>query len=261
MDNNQISTLDDFNGLLSTLNPEDVGQGAETNVEPPQEETPVEPTGIEETTPAAEPTVPAEEPEAPLANQKANKAFAEMRTLNRTQQAAITKLCKVANIDPNSFESLESLVGHLETVERTAQAKQMNVDPAVLERLATLERTNQAYEQQRLAQLANDGFNKVVADYGLDDKSLIAFATQLQQAGINPYEAECDLTREYKLLNMDSIIKRERDLAVREALAKQQKATSHSTTPSKTQGKSTQTGGEEKINTMAQFNSLLRDLR
>ena len=263
---NQITTMQAFDDLLSSINP----AGNATPAAPVETPAPVEQPQQTDPTPApADPAAANGSPTQTPTEQEpkqgdvaaANRAFAQMRVQNKKQADALTKVLEKLGVDTSLANDPDKILQVIGDVDTKAQAKQMNVDPAVLQRLNQLE---QYIAQTNAAQRYNDamtGFEAVKSKFSLNDTDIYTFATQLQEQGINPFEQAVDLEREYKLLNFDKVLEAERQKAIAEALANQNKAAAHSTTPSRTQSKPVEATPGAKINTMAQFDSFLMSLR
>lgn len=192
---------------------------------------------------------------------KSNQAFAQMRIQNKQYENALSSFLTKLGVDPTLAKDPAQVQQLLDNAQTAEQAKAMNVPTELLSRLNQLERANQQQEQQRLNNLALQGFKEVQSKYKLTDKELSTFAVQLQDSGTNPFDHEMDLDMAYRTHNIDKIIKAESQRAVEEALKRQKNAATHSTTPSRSNGKpDTGTAGSSEINTQAEFNSFLRNL-
>lgn len=192
---------------------------------------------------------------------KANKAFAEQRIQNKITMQALEKILTKAGLDPALARNPQAVLQMFDEADVAEQAQQMNVPAQLLSRINALENQNKAQTEQRLYNAAVTGFQGVKDKYNLTDAELNNFATQLQEAGINPFAREIDFDREYRINNLDKIIENERKAAIKDALAKQTKATQHSTVPSRATGKPAEVDDGEKINTMAQFDMLLSKMK
>lgn len=249
-----IDTAEDFDSLLKGMN----GPG-EHSTAPAEEEND-----------DADPNAQGEDPangsgnEQPAQNQtsfsKDNKAFAELRVKNRQATQALYGVLQKMGLDPRLASDPQALLNFLEEQDISQQAADMKLPPELLQRMHHLEKTVQQTEAERLSNNAIAGFEAVEEQYGLSEDELRAFALQLQEDNINPFEQEIDILREYKLRNFDAILEKERAAAVQAALSKQQTAAQHSTTPAKSKGKSGAKPGGTEINTMAQFDQMFHQL-
>ena len=253
-----LNTLDLSEGATETP-ATDPAPAVETPAQPTTTETPATgaPDGTEQTPPAdgtqTEQTLPAD---------KTNQAFAQMRVQNKQLVDVMTGLLTRLNLDPNLAKNPQEVQQLLDSADVKDQAKEMNVPAELLQRLTQLERAKQEQEQGRLSDLAVTGFKTIKTKYSLTDADIATFATQLQAAGTNPFEKELDLDMAYRAHNLDKIVESEVQKAVQAALGKQKTAAAHSTVPTTSNGKpdSTSTGDAE-INTMAQFDKLLRQIK
>lgn len=194
-------------------------------------------------------------------NQKrsANDAFAAMRVQNRKMSDALAAVLQQHGYDPNLANDPDALIQQAKQARLEEEAKRQNVPTELLQRLTDLEAKDREAQQKRLTDAALAGFQAVKNQFGLGNQDIAAFAKQLQEAGTNPFEQEMDLVHHYKLHNLDKIIAAETQKAVEEALKNQKSSTQFSTQPSKTQGK--ESTGTERIDTMAQFDRFLMNLK
>jgi hypothetical protein len=191
--------------------------------------------------------------------QTANEAFAAMRVQNKKMSQALAAVLQQHGLDPNLANNPDQLIQEEENARLEEEAKKQKVPTELLQRLVQLEKANMENQQKRLTDAALQGFQAVKNKYNLTTQEVSAFAKQLQDAGTNPFEQEMDLEQHYKLHNMDKIIAAETKKAVEEALRNQSNASQHSTVPAKSQGK--EASGAESIDTMAQFDRFLANLK
>ena len=143
------------------------------------------------------------------AGTKQNKAFAELRMRNKSQNEFIMRMAKAAGLNPQNAEEAQQLLAENLT---TFQAKKQNVDPDVLRKLEE-ERT----ELEELRALANRqaamlGFQKVKDEYHLTNEDLNEFAGQLAAQKINPFGGDAvDLLKEYRMLNFEKLLAQARE--------------------------------------------------
>ena len=194
-------------------------------------------------------------------NQKrsANDAFAAMRIQNRKMNDALAAVLQQHGLDPALANNPDALIEQANQARLEEEAKRQNVPTELLKRLTDLEAKDREAQQKRLTDAALAGFQAVKNQFGLDNQGISAFAKQLQDAGTNPFEQEMDLVHHYKLHNLDKIIAAEKQKAVEEALKNQKSSTQYSTQPAKTQGK--ESTGTERIDTMAQFDRFIMNLK
>ena len=110
--------------------------------------------------------------------------------------------------------------------------KNKNVDPLVLQQLQQREAQIAEQEKLQLRQEARTGFDKLKAQFNLDETKLVVFAQQLQTAGINPFEQRVNLEHEYKLRNYDTLLAAAREAGRQEEIARRTKAQTSATVPS-----------------------------
>lgn len=165
---------------------------------------------------------------------KANAAFAQMRSENTALKKLVGDIAGVLGINPNTPQA--QMQSAVQEAILKAQAKQQNLDPAVLQRLQQLEQYKEANERQSLTNKAYMGFQTVKNQFNLSDKELDSFAEQLMQAGVNPFTTDVDLVSEYKLRNFDRLITAAEQRGAAKEVERQQNVAQHSSQPNKTTG-------------------------
>lgn len=183
---------------------------------------------------------------------KSSKAFAQLRIENKQKDAEFLRLAKLAGFDVKTPEEARAQLNlHMTKYE----AKKQNVDPLVLQQLQ--QREAQIAEQERLQirQEARAGFDKLKTQFNLGETELIAFAQQLQAAGINPFEQRVNLEQEYKLRNFDALIAAAREAGRQEEIARRTKAQTSATVPSGKVGGTQDTG--ESIDSVEKLRAFL----
>lgn len=159
---------------------------------------------------------------------KSNYAFGQMRKQISDLQGLLGKVAEANGIKYTTpAELLEKM--NDDAITKMAQSK--NIPVEFLKELETLKKDSLDYKEQRLKDEATVGFQSVMTQYGLTQDELIAFATELDAAGKNPFAESVDLMSEYKVRHFDDIVNKQVTLAVREALAKSSNADQHSSTP------------------------------
>lgn len=227
--------------LAQFENPASAPAPAPAPAEPTPPDEPAQPATDPAPAEPAAPSEPAKEPDQPKPQDPEqlfnadprNASFAKMRVQNRQYQDALGKFAKILGVqaaDP------EALVNALEQKVLEFEAQQSNVPVEVLKEVDEARKAKASQEFETLRTNALLGFQKVKDAFGIKDGELQEFAQQLNAAGKNPFTDALDLVQEYRTMNFDKILKQERDKAVAEALAQQQKAAAHSTTPLKAQG-------------------------
>lgn len=228
------STVSGLTDLLNTMN------------QPTEPELPVEPSE-----PPA-PTEPPADPPEPSKDDKANYAFGAMRKQISDYEQLLTKVAQATGIE---FSNPQELVNKLSDDALSKLAQKQNVPVELLQRMETLEQVNKQFESERLKQEAFTGFQAVASKYNLSQEELNAFAIQLDEAQMNPFEKQVDLIKEYTSRNADSIIQKAVQQAVQEALTRDSAANTHSSTPNQAQGNQGQS--DDKISTIQGLNELL----
>jgi hypothetical protein len=269
VENDNQMTMDDFDKLVANTPPDtvpplesDSTANAETNNDnnPPAPDAGAQ-TQVHTNQQAVNNTTQVQEVQEGNDNQKrsANDAFAAMRVQNRKTTEALAAVLQQHGLDPNLANDPDALIAQANQARLEEEAKRQNVPTELLQRLTDLEAKDREAQQRRLTDAALAGFQAVKNQYNLNNQDIAAFAKQLQDAGTNPFEQEMDLVHHYKLHNLDKIIAAETQKAVENALKNQKTSTQFSTQPSKTQGK--ESAGTERIDTMAQFDRFLMNLK
>jgi hypothetical protein len=166
---------------------------------------------------------------------RANAAFAQMRSENTALKRIVNDIAGVLGIDTNTPQA--QMQAAVQDAILKAQARQQNMDPALLRRITHLEQYKEANEKQALTNRALMGFQTVKNQFNLTDAEVDDFADQLIMSGVNPFVRELDLVAEYKIRNFDALI------AAAEARGKEQEASraqavaAHSTQPGTASGK------------------------
>lgn len=187
---------------------------------------------------------------------KSNYAFGQMRKQIADLQGLLGKVAQANGIKYTTpAELLEKM--NDDAISKMAQSQGVPVE--VLRELESLKQDSLAYKEQRLKDEATVGFQNVMTQYGLTQDELIAFASELDADGKNPFAQQIDLVAEYKIRHFDDVINKRVTLAVREALAKSNNADQHSSTPPD----QTPPAGTEpqKITTVAGLSDLLSEMK
>jgi len=178
---------------------------------------------------------------------KVGAAFAQMRVENKQLQSVVKSMAQALGIDPKGDTS--QLLGALQENLTKMQAKKDGVPEDVMLRLQQLESRDAQYTQEQLKTAAFTGFQKVKDTFALSQVDLDAFADQLLEKGINPFEQDVDLTQQYKLFNYDKLVQAAEEKGRQAEAERAAKANQHGSTPSGTTGKAA--GVPEKITTIA----------
>lgn len=255
---------EDMNDFLTSfgIDPGTVGNGGGTQdppaeTTPPGDETPPGDDGgttpPDDTppgdTPPAEDTPP---PNTPPAD-RTNQVFAAMRVENSTLKSTLADVAKVLGID--NVSDPVAMAAAIREKALEAQSKQTNVPVEILQKLDRLENLETQFTHAQLQQQAVLGFQKLADTFKLDNDGIIAFATQLLQDNINPYETPVDLVQEYRNRNWDKILNDSVAAAVRAEQERAAKANSQGSDPNQNQGGLP--GATDKINTVKDLDVLM----
>ena len=187
------------------------------------------------------------------AQDKQNYAFAQQRH----EITELTELLKtMADANGIKYDSKADLVAKLKDKALVEKATQQNIPVELLREVEQLRADSNQWKKYQHEQAAMAGFNRVAAEFGLDQKGLEAFAVELDQAGKNPFTSAVDVVSEYKARHLDEIVARKVQAAVEAALKGDATVSSKSSTPPSTQGVGSASEGNESISTVAQLTAL-----
>ena len=186
----------------------------------------------------------------PNVSSKANQAFAQMRSENSSLKRLIGDIASVLGIDANIPQ--DQMHAAVQNAVIQAQAKQQNVDPALLQEISQLKQFKQQAEQQSFTTKALIGFQTVKNQFNLTDTEIDAFADALMKDGVNPFTNEVNLVSEYKLRNFDKLIAAAEKRGAAQEATRQQNVAAHSTSPNKNTGKGADSE-PEKITSMQEL--------
>ena len=196
---------------------------------------------------------PANNPVDDEDNQRQARAFAEMRS-------TINKYSKV-------FKQLQPMMGvnsEDEVIERlldaglNVQARNQNVDPAILKRMQTLEEQNLAMISEQRNKALVESFGLLQKDFNLTNKEVLDFAKELDNKQIDVYKLGVDLSTLYRGMHHDAIVKKQIE-------AEKQKWITSNNAANSAPGVNTSTGkknnqGKTEINTMGELESLFNQI-
>lgn len=186
-------------------------------------------------------------------SQRQARAFAEMRS-------TINKYSKV-------FKQLQPMMGvnsEDEVIERlldaglNVQARNQNVDPAILKRMQTLEEQNLAMISEQRNKALVESFGLLQKDFNLTNKEVLDFAKELDNKQIDVYKLGVDLSTLYRGMHHDAIVKKQVE-------AEKQKWITSNNAANSAPGVNTSTGkknnqGKTEINTMGELESLFNQI-
>lgn len=223
--------MNDLNNLLSTMGEPAASTSAD---EPPQSDPAPAPASAEPAPASAEPEETPEDIFRQLPKNKQNEAFARMRTENKSMGGLLKDLGKTIGI--TDVENLDVLTSQIRDRLIKLQAEQQQVNPAVLQEQYRQSQELTAAQAAMLETQATLGLQKVKDTYGLTQGQLTEFAKALVNEGKNPFTHPVDLVSEYRRINFDSLLQKAKEEGAQEALARDTKGKTQSTTPPKATG-------------------------
>lgn len=190
----------------------------------------------------------------PSQSSKMNFAFGQMRTELNAYKGLLSKLATASGI---TYTDEKDLISKLNDDALNKLATRQNVPVDLLKRMEQLENNNAMYEAEQRKTDTMVSFQKLQATYGLTNDELIAFAQELDERGLNPFNTRVNIDSVYKDLHFDEIVNKRVTLAVQEALKKSSVADTHSSTPNTHTGRKDNSGSDKKITTVSQLSDLL----
>lgn len=188
---------------------------------------------------------------------KQNRAFAEMRIKNKDYSEFLLRMASMAGLNvKNADEAKDLLSERIQQVE----AKQKQMDPAVLKELEDSRRQITEMQKEKIKNAAISGFSNLKALHGLSDKDLDEFADTLIAKNKNPFEQEMDLVAEYRLANFDKLMEKAREAGRAEEIARSKNAQISSTTPTAQRSPSNTGGSDISIKSQADIDTLFKSL-
>lgn len=191
-------------------------------------------------------------------NPSQNKAFAEMRVLNKSAGNIIGSLSKMMNINADGLtqQELFEQVGKNMT---EFQAKQGGYDPAIIQENDRLQKEIIQLKQRDAELSADSGFAALQKKHALPGKELETFARKLLEDGKNPYvDPSINIVAEYENMFHDAIIEKQVAARVEAELAKQQTAQRGATVSKKTGANGSSSG--ETINSVKDLENFFKDV-
>lgn len=139
--------------------------------------------------------------EKSLEQEKANRAFAELRAKATKYERAITKYAQMHGV------SEEEALERMQSDALNKEAEEKKVDPELLKRLQQSEEELQTLRYERQEQHLKQEFEAVKDTFDLSDQEAVKFAQDLMNKGINIFETKnVDLVTLYRGLNHDNIL-------------------------------------------------------
>lgn len=219
-------------------------------VEAPEEDS-VEEEATAEPEAEQEEADPEKDVESLTKEQQANAAFAQMRNQLSKYQKAFQRIQKATGA-PSEDEALERLLEATYGVE----AKQTNIDPALLKRMAELEEANQLLYTEQTHNRVRDKFDALQKRLGLSDSDVMKFAERLSADQIDILNSNVNLETLYRGMYYDQITKAMLEKEKQEWVKGQDKA-NKAPGVTTTVGKK-QTGDKAEIKTMAELDAVMK---
>lgn len=191
-----------------------------------------------------------------LDSQKAQHAFAAMRTQNKAMTGLLSQIAEALEL---TYTDEADMIAKLKDNALTKIAARTQVPKEMLERLRQSEERASEYERQQRYTTNMNSLNNIMSSYSLPKEQVVAFVQELANEQIDYRTTDIDLVKEFKARNIDLIVKMEKEKAVQEALKRDEAANKHSS-KSKDSGKK-QSGAAHKINSMSELDNAIKNLK
>ena len=183
---------------------------------------------------------------------KSDRAFAELRTTNKTQGEFLLRMARLAKLEAKTpAEALAALTKQVEQLE----ANHGNLTYSEVERIRQQDR-DLAEQKAQLKQQATAGFDELKRLHKLSDQDLLSFAGELKAKGINPFEIPVDIVAQYRGMRYDQLIAEAKEAGRQEELARRAKAQTQATIPVTKQGGTDNEPGES-LNSVDRLSAFL----
>lgn len=221
-----------------------------------------DPAGTGDAAPAgdAQPAAPASQQEDPAASiqaQRANQAFAEMRTKNASYEKFIDHLMRASNYTGSRDDYMKVMTDI--AYAQLTKIQGQGTDPKVLKRLDELENQNKILSEQNNRTLFASNLKNLQEHFKLTANDLKSFVDTAVKEGIDLTAPGTNFIALYQGINHDKLVAEAIEAERQKWLAKQAQGQTTSTTPDGKSGKTDP--AKTDVNTMAEFNSLLNNLK
>ena len=244
------TTIDSVSGL---------SQGLDDLTQPGAEDTNNDPEPVS-TQGQNDPAATATDPNQVVQTQQQSKtdyAFATMRTQIKAQNTLLEKIAKASGIE---YSDVNDLTAKLSDDALGKMAQKSNIPKEYLERIEALEQNNTLLQQDRCKENAHAGFRELQQQYALTQEQLQAFAAELDEAELNPFEQEINIVEQYKVMHFDDIVQAKINKAVADALRKDGMSGATGSVIAAGQGHE-DNNGENKVSTVAGLTAMLNAIK
>lgn len=183
---------------------------------------------------------------------KSDKAFAELRTTNKTQGEFLLRMARLAKLEAKTpAEALAALAKQVEKLE----ANHGNLTYDEVERIRQQDK-DLAEQRAQLQKEAHTGFDELKRLHKLSDQDILSFAGELKAKGINPFETPVDIVAQYRGMRYDQLMAAAKEAGRQEELARRAKAQTQATNPITRQGSADNEPGES-LNSVERLSAFL----
>lgn len=146
--------------------------------------------------------------EDPKPSGEAGKAFAAMRVKIKQLEEQLAAATKPPE-EPQETKPPEETKGETKDPDKTEDSELAKTVKALQEQLKTIQSEREQNQQERQQAETVAQLKKLQADYGLDDKGLIKFADDAEEAGYKLSEAGRSFDELYRLVYFDDLVNKE----------------------------------------------------
>lgn len=193
------------------------------------------------------------DPENNEDTQRQARAFAEMRSTIGKYQKFFKQLQPIMGVN-----SEDEVIERLLNAGLNAQARDQNVDPALLKRMQNLEEQNANMLAEQKQKAVVESFGLLQKDFNLTNKEVMDFAKELDARNVDVFRVGVDLSTLYRGMHYEDISKKQIEAEKQKWIAEGAAANSAPGVNPTTGKKNNQ--GKTEINTMGELESLFNSL-
>lgn len=248
---------EDYQAILSDLGVDTSNEG-NTATPPAEDPTPATNPGTEGDTTNPETGADAgtkDDGEAELEAQRANEAFAAMRSENTKYKKFMQHIMKGANFTGSEEDFMKNLVEA--SYQRQAQRQGNQVSPEVLKRMDEIENQNKALIDSQNRQMFAANLKGLQETFNLTDKEITEFVNFAVKEQIDLTVPGTNFVTLYQGLFFDKLMKKKVEEERQKWITQDSKASSAANPDGKSGKKDPE---PTNVNTMAEFDSLLQSI-
>lgn len=188
---------------------------------------------------------------------KGAKAFAAMRSENTALKNLLKRAASALGVKDLQGADLDKA---LENALIASEAKANNIPEEFQRKFQEQDSLIRAIAEERQREQVVNAYTALQKECGLSNEQVYAFVQELQEKGYDMQKTLPHLVDLYRGMHFTDLTQNMIDVAVQKALSRAQKGKEKSTTPDTKTGKG-DNSSEEKINTVAELDALLKDVK